>query len=184
MSYSFISRANVLETLLTAQTRLVLQLLYIQKTEEKKARRQTDTKIFYGGVFLLLPQRSKHPREMVITPKASTSNFSPLSLRHVATPSVPPLVTMLGRKLCRRSLARRTPRPCSVCCARRPCKRRERRLTGRALAVGVRKDLGGLRCLTLRYSLSLSVWVDPNAEHRLKLAACVAFEDFIRSREY
>jgi len=26
-----------------------------------------------GGVFLLLPQRSKHPREMVITPKASTS---------------------------------------------------------------------------------------------------------------
>jgi len=25
-----------------------------------------------GGVFLLLPQRSKHPREMVITPTAST----------------------------------------------------------------------------------------------------------------
>jgi len=53
-----------------------------------------------------------------------------------------------------------------VCGARRPCKRRERRLTGRALAVGVRKDLGGLRCLTLRYSLLLSVWVDPSAEHR------------------
>jgi len=52
-----------------------------------------------------------------------------------------------------------------VCGARRPCKRRERRLTGRALAVGVRKDLGGLRCLTLRYSLLLSVWVDPSAEH-------------------
>jgi len=29
----------------------------------------------YGGVFLLLQQRSKHPREMVITPKASTSFF-------------------------------------------------------------------------------------------------------------
>ena len=61
--------------------------------------------------------------------------------------------------------ARRTPRPCSVCGARRPCKRRERRLTGRDLAVCVRKDLGGLRCLTLRYSLLLSVWVDPSAEH-------------------
>jgi len=54
-----------------------------------------------------------------------------------------------------------------VCGARRPGKRRERRLTGRALAVGVRKDLDGLRCLTLRYSLLLSVWVDPSAEHML-----------------
>jgi len=43
-----------------------------------------------------------------------------------------------------------------VCGARRPCKRRERRLTGRDLAVGVRKDLGGLRCLTLRYSKGIS----------------------------
>jgi len=33
----------------------------------------------YGGVFLLLPQRSKHPREMVITPKASTSTFTHFS---------------------------------------------------------------------------------------------------------
>ena len=30
----------------------------------------------YRGVFLLLPQRSKHPREMVIMPKASTSNYA------------------------------------------------------------------------------------------------------------
>jgi len=30
-------------------------------------------------VFLLLPQRSKHPREMVITPKASTSKVNPLT---------------------------------------------------------------------------------------------------------
>jgi len=30
---------------------------------------------WYGGVFLLLQQRSKHPREIVITPKASTSRF-------------------------------------------------------------------------------------------------------------
>jgi len=27
----------------------------------------------YGGAFLLLPQRSRRPREMVVTPKASTS---------------------------------------------------------------------------------------------------------------
>jgi len=54
-----------------------------------------------------------------------------------------------------------------VCGAPRPCERRERRLTGRALTVGVRKDLGGLRCLTLRYSLPLSVWVDPHAEHNI-----------------
>jgi len=33
------------------------------------------------------------------------------------------------------------------------------------VTVGVRKDLGGLRCLTLRYSLLLSVWVDPSTEH-------------------
>jgi len=30
---------------------------------------------WYGEVFLLLQQRSKHPREMVITPKASTSRL-------------------------------------------------------------------------------------------------------------
>ena len=28
---------------------------------------------WYRGVLLLLQQRSKHPREMVVTPKASTS---------------------------------------------------------------------------------------------------------------
>jgi len=61
--------------------------------------------------------------------------------------------------------ARRTPRPCSVCGAPCPCERRERRLIGRALAVGVRTYLGGLRWLTLEYSLLLSVWVDPYAEH-------------------
>ena len=29
----------------------------------------------YGGVFLLLQQRLKHPREVVLTPKAATSLF-------------------------------------------------------------------------------------------------------------
>ena len=33
---------------------------------------------WHGGVFLLLQQRSKHPREMFITPKASTSHLIPL----------------------------------------------------------------------------------------------------------
>jgi len=31
---------------------------------------------YLWGVFLLLPQRSKHPQEIVITPKASTSNLT------------------------------------------------------------------------------------------------------------
>jgi len=52
-----------------------------------------------------------------------------------------------------------------VCGAPHPCECRERRFTGCALAVGVGTDLGGLRCLTLRYSLPLSMWVDPHAEH-------------------
>jgi len=30
---------------------------------------------WYGGVFVLLQQRSKHPREIVITPEVSTSSF-------------------------------------------------------------------------------------------------------------
>ena len=50
------SRASVLETLLTAQTRLVLQTATYRRQKRK------------------LQQRSKHPREMV-TPKASTSLF-------------------------------------------------------------------------------------------------------------
>jgi len=37
------------------------------------------------------------------------------------------------------------------------------------LAVGVEKDFGRYRCLTLRYSLLLSVWVDPSAEHRYSI---------------
>jgi len=36
----------------------------------------TKVRIGRGYLFLLLPQRSKHPREMVLTPKASTSNFT------------------------------------------------------------------------------------------------------------
>ena len=38
-------------------------------------RYETKVIMVYGGVFLLLQQRSKLPREMVITPEASTSLF-------------------------------------------------------------------------------------------------------------
>jgi len=37
---------------------------------------------WYGGVFLLLQQRSKHPREIVVTPKASTSLLRSKSARY------------------------------------------------------------------------------------------------------
>jgi len=50
----YISRASVLEKLLTAQTRLVLQGLTGMR----------------GSLLIVLQQRSKHPREMVLTPKA------------------------------------------------------------------------------------------------------------------
>jgi len=42
---------------------------------------------YYGGVFLFLQQRSKHPREMVITPKASTP---PSTYPRLSSPSVTP----------------------------------------------------------------------------------------------
>jgi len=48
-------------------------------SETSHSTNKTGTKLgfeWYGGVFLLLPQRSKHPREIVITPKASTSRFT------------------------------------------------------------------------------------------------------------
>ena len=45
---------------------------------------------WYGGDFLLLQQRSKHPREIVITPKASTSDFnSTPPLRYQVRPDRP-----------------------------------------------------------------------------------------------
>jgi len=41
---------------------------------------------WYGGVFLLLQQRSKHPREMVVTPKASSSLLALVFVRCVPSP--------------------------------------------------------------------------------------------------
>ena len=62
----------------------------------------------------------------------------------------------------------RTPRPCSVCGSPRLCRRRERRLIGARLGRWREEIFGRARCLTLRYSLLLSVWVDPSAEHTLQ----------------
>ena len=51
------------------------------RTEQRRPpvskRYETKVRMVWGGVFwlLLLQQRSKHPREMVITPKAPTSHF-------------------------------------------------------------------------------------------------------------
>ena len=64
----------------------------------------------YGGVFLLLPQRSKHPREMVITPKASTLIFAALVIYLAAleSPRVPGrTLAIRTSRLGRRQQARR-----------------------------------------------------------------------------
>jgi len=61
--------------------------------------------------------------------------------------------------------SRRTPRPCSVCGSPRLCRRRERRLVGARFGRWREERFGRVRCLTSRYSLLLSVWVDPSAEH-------------------
>jgi len=75
-----------------------------------------------------------------------------------------------GRKLaftryCHDQYAKRTPRPCSVCGSPRLCRRRERRLIGARFSRWREERFGRARCLTLRYSLLLSVWVDPSAGH-------------------
>jgi len=59
----------------------------------------------------------------------------------------------------------RTPRPCSVCGSPRLCRRRERCLIGARFGRWREERFGRARCLTLRYSVLLSVWVDPSAEH-------------------
>ena len=54
----------------------------------------------------------------------------------------------------------------SVCGSPRLCRRRERRLIGARFGRRLRETIfGRARCLTLRHSLLLSVWVDPSAEH-------------------
>ena len=57
-------------------------------------------------------------------------------------------------------------RPCSVCGSPRLCRRRERRLIGARFGRWREERFGRARCLTLRYSLLLSVWVDSSVEQR------------------
>ena len=59
----------------------------------------------------------------------------------------------------------RTPRPCSVCGARRLSRRGDRRLVGARFGRWREGTFGRARWLTVRYSLPLSLWVDPLAEH-------------------
>ena len=51
-----------------------------------------------------------------------------------------------------------------MCGSPRLCRRRER-LIGARFGRWREEGFGRARCLTLRYSLLLSVWVDPSAEH-------------------
>ena len=53
-----------------------------------------------------------------------------------------------------------------MCGSPRLCRRRERRLIGAHFCRWREDRFGRARCLTLRYSLLLSVWADPSAEHR------------------
>jgi len=70
-----------------------------------------------------------------------------------------------GRKGVQGSQRGGAPRPCSVCGSPRLCRHRERRLIGARFGRWRGEIFGRYRCLTLRYSLLLSVWVDPSAEH-------------------
>jgi len=60
---------------------------------------------------------------------------------------------------------RRTPRPCTVCGARRLSRRGDRRLVGAHYGRWREDTFGRARCVTLRYCLPSSVWVDPLTEH-------------------
>jgi len=58
-----------------------------------------------------------------------------------------------------------------VCGSARLCRRRERRLIGARFGRWREERFGRARCLTLRYSVLISVWVDPSAEHRAPTVA-------------
>jgi len=73
-------------------------------------------------------------------------------------------------------LRERTPRPCSVCGPRRLSRRGDRRLVGARFGRWREDTFGRGRCLTLRYSLPLSVWVDSLAEH-IRVSVCSTARD-------
>ena len=91
---------------------------------------------------------------------------SPGQVRRRPSP-VPSLAARYLKQKTRRFFGltqRRTPRP-SVCGPLRLCRRRDRRLVGARFFRWREETVGRARCLTLRYSLPLSVWVDPLAKH-------------------
>jgi len=75
---------------------------------------------------------------------------------------------MQYHKLFRRSLFIDASEAVLVCGSPRLCRRRERRLIGVRFGRWREERFGRARCLTLRYSLLLSVWVDPSAEHGIR----------------
>jgi len=74
-------------------------------------------------------------------------------------------VNVKKNRCCVHSMRERTPRPCSACASRRLSRRGDRRLVGARFGRWREERFGRSRCLTLRYSLPLPVWVDPLAEH-------------------
>jgi len=62
-----------------------------------------------------------------------------------------------------------------VCGSPRLCRRRERRLVGARFGRWREERFGRARCLTLQYSLLLSVWVDPSAEYRESILVVLLF---------
>jgi len=92
---------------------------------------------------------------------------SPHSSDSGLTPGYPPSLPAHPRRAAGGAWQReRTPRPCSVCGARHLSRRGDCRLVGARFRRWREETLGWARCLTLRYSLPLSVWVDPLTEHR------------------
>ena len=55
-----------------------------------------------------------------------------------------------------------------MCGSPRLCRRRERPLIGARFSRWREERFGRARCFTLRYSVLLSVWVDPSAEHTVE----------------
>ena len=115
----------------------------------------------WGSIRLLLLLNTLKPiDEYELELESGCTRFrSPLLLLHGA-PHLRPYHTHTITLL-----ITRTPRPCSVCGSPRLCQHRERRLIGARFGRWREKRFGRARCLTLRYSLLLSVWVDPSAEH-------------------
>jgi len=65
--------------LLRAQPRTAYGMLHVRSGVGRRVTERCETKVIrlhrWVQIFFLLQERSKHPREMVVTPKASTSSL-------------------------------------------------------------------------------------------------------------